>query len=374
MPKVVPARPQQLRVMQTGRIVGVDRTNKVLRGMVVAQVGPFKSEGRGEFDETSLRQIVDMWPKKFGLKSRFAHPNESGDGIGKFLGRVRDPWIGKAVVERDGQEVEVQAVRADLYLDPSAFSSPSGNLGDYLLDLAESDPVALSSSLVLARDESWRKDEDGNILPEMPPLWRVTKLYASDLVDEGDAVDGLLSREKLRYTRDYLQAGEEILDEMFPGQPRQVVRARLQSYLNRYLDHRFGSLCMRNYKQLGATLSGVLNDYIDAMVTAEMPREVIVGNMAAAAEQTVEEAAAIIAGTAEPSEASVLEAYSMVLACPLGELVTAAEADGTVFGQMPEESESSDVPVEAPASSDQAMMRKVSVLKKLLDLKEKMYR
>ena len=40
-----------LRAGISGKPVAIDRTARVLRGYVVAQKGPFKSEGRGEFDD-----------------------------------------------------------------------------------------------------------------------------------------------------------------------------------------------------------------------------------------------------------------------------------------------------------------------------------
>ena len=241
MPRVMPAVPNRSRLASVkGRPVRVDREAKIIRGYVVAQLGPFKSQGRGEFDETSLEQILAAWPKN-GLRSRFSHPNESSDGLGKYLGRGRDPFRSTVVI--DGKEVP--AVRADLHLDPSAFRTPNGDLGTYIMDLADNDPGALSSSLVLDKDEEWRLTKEGTPLTdddgrELPPLWRVKRLYATDVVDEGDAVDGILSPESPRWTRDYLAMGEAALDKLFAGQSRNVVEARVIAYLNRYLDSRFG--------------------------------------------------------------------------------------------------------------------------------------
>lgn len=179
-----------------GLEIGVDRETKEIRGYVVAQEGAFKSEGRGEFDQDAIRSIaamVNSAPK--GLKSRFTHPSLSDDGLGKFLGRSTNARVETITTDLHG---EVLATRADLRFDDSAFSTPNGDLATYVMDLAESDPDAISSSLVLSVDEEYRldkkgrplKDNDGN---DLPPLWRPKKLFASDIVEEGDAVDGLLS-------------------------------------------------------------------------------------------------------------------------------------------------------------------------------------
>ena len=80
-----------LRAGNSAQAIGVDRENEVIRGVIIAQQGAFKSEGRGEFDLDALTLIVDkVNTSPNGLKSRMAHPDESNDGIGKFLGRIKD--------------------------------------------------------------------------------------------------------------------------------------------------------------------------------------------------------------------------------------------------------------------------------------------
>ncbi len=215
----------------------MDREANVIRGYVVAQLGNFKSEGRGRFDASSLTQIVKLMKDagSIGLKSRFSHPSMSSDGLGSFLGRARKPRL-------DGDRV-----RADLHLDPASFTSPKGNLGQYVIDLAGSDPDALSSSLVLQAEQV--EELDGKGRPkldekgqEVPPLWMPTKLHASDIVDVGDAVDGLLSAgiDPEGLPLGALWKGYEMLGRVFPDQPRDVIEARLGAYVQRYLDMRFG--------------------------------------------------------------------------------------------------------------------------------------
>lgn len=232
------------------REIGVDRENNVLHGYVVAQEGPFKSKGRGEFDVPALKKIVAMMNKKpAGLKSRFAHPTLSSDGLGKFLGRVKNPVLSSVQVERNGKPVLLHAVRGDLHLDPTSMEEPIGGgkpLGQYVMDLAESDPDAISSSLVLEADQEERLDakkrpllgEDGEALP---PLWRPTALHASDVVDTGDACDGILSASlSVEGLPDNLvRQASELLNQAFPGASREVVSARLEAWKSSYLSYRF---------------------------------------------------------------------------------------------------------------------------------------
>ncbi len=377
--KTLRATPDRLRVSAPARSIGVDREKRVLLGYVVAQAGPFKSEGRGEFDYHSLEQILVLWPKN-GLKSRFSHPTESADGLGKFLGRARDPWFGKATTP-DGKTVD--AVRADLYLDASAFeANPNGNLGEYILTLAESDPAALSSSLVLRKEEEMRLDEHG--VPQvdddgklLPGLWRPTRLFASDIVDEGDAVDGILSApvrealsvvDGLRWTRDYLSAGEALLNKLFAGQTRGVVEARLTAYLTRYLDRRFGSSGMAN-KKLGAAVAGVLETWLaDASGGDENARAGLIAQMAEQSGKTVDETIAIIEGES-PIDMPTIEAFARVLGGPISELVDAAEQDGEIGGE-PEEPAPEEAPAD-PAAGGDAPPAPMSVKRRKLALQEK---
>lgn len=402
MPRKMPEKPDRLRVAAPallqaagparpdarpgagGHKIGVDREARMLCGYVVALAGPFKSEGRGEFDQLSLDQIVQAWPAA-GLKSRFSHPTESADGLGRHLGRALNPHLSTATVERGGKQIEVPCVRADLALADVAFESPpdGGGLpyGEYVLRLAESDPGALSTSLVLSKQSEYRRKADGT--PELdaeghelPPLWRIKQLHASDVVDEGDAVDSILAPagkavQSLRYTRDYLSVGTSLIDKLFAGQSRRVVRARLTAFLHRYLDRRYGTVGNNDY--LGATLGALLDDYIEQQTSDERPREIIVGQMAEASGLTVEQVSAIIQGGDEGVTASVLEAFAKVLQCPLGELVSAAEADGIDFaGEPPAPDQPAADPAATPAPDQPApMSARTGTLRRRLALKEK---
>jgi hypothetical protein len=246
--KTMPVEPAYLKADIQGKAIGVDHENKVIRGFVLAQQGDFKTPGRGAFNEASLSKIVELAPDR-GLKSRFTHPSMSDDGLGSFLGRVPRSTVrmDTANVLRDGAPTTVKAVRGDLHLADVAFTSPKGNLGQYVLDLAEKDPEALSSSLVLKAKREYRLNPDGTRQKnakgeDLSPIWTPERLHSSDIVDTGDAVDGLLSAGiELEALPDELQRrGWEMLDQVFAGQPRDAVRARLLGYVERYLLATFG--------------------------------------------------------------------------------------------------------------------------------------
>lgn len=95
-------------------------------------------------DATMQQQVADAInsAEGVGIKSRFTHPGLSSDGLGKFLGRAK-----AATVEGD-------KVLADLHVAKSAHEAPDGNLADYVMTLAETDPEAFGSSIVFMRDKA----------------------------------------------------------------------------------------------------------------------------------------------------------------------------------------------------------------------------
>ncbi|MCI0443003.1 hypothetical protein L0152_07275 [bacterium] len=246
--------------------IGVDRENAIIRRYVVAQEGLVKS-GDHEFDKKTLEQIAGFInAKNAGIKSRFTHPTMSDDGLGKFLGRIKNATIEEISIKPDGSPSipkKVFAVRADLHLDKTSLDTPpSGGkpLGEYVMDLAESDPDALSSSITTydwtmeyKTDPETKKRLKGEDGYDLPPLLRLNSLHASDIVDTGNAVDGLLAADGQNSESMLLWKATELADRMFLGQPREVIESRLTAWLNRYLDFRQPKLGESNINQNNLT-------------------------------------------------------------------------------------------------------------------------
>ena len=248
--KPLPVQPRFLRANVSSRPVGIDREKGIIYGVIAAEEGPFKTPGRGEFDREGIRQIARMMKEK-PLKSRFAHPTLSDDGIGKFLGRfhnARNDVVERIVARgKDGSATkkEFAVVRADIHLDPTSFKTPSGDLGTYVMDLAESDHEAFGTSLVIEPEEKVRLDAKGFRMRdeegvELPPLWFPKSLHALDVVDTGDATNSFLGHEIDGLPDAIVRRGAELLDGAFAGQSREVVEARCQAWLDRYLNLRYG--------------------------------------------------------------------------------------------------------------------------------------
>lgn len=229
----------------------VDETSNIVRGYIVAEKGAFKSKGRGEFDDKSLRQIVTLMKKDpEGTKVRFGHPTLSNDGLSSYLGRAKNPRL-------DGDRV-----RADLHVSPVAMRAPVGGIsrGEHIITRSKLDPTSFGSSLVLMADQEYRLDnhkkprvdEAGEMLP---PLWRPTEIHASDCVDSGDACHtGFLSTEGLN--DEVVRLGSDLLDKQFAGQDREVIRARATAWLERYLSFRFGDEIGELSEEIAAVISG----------------------------------------------------------------------------------------------------------------------
>jgi hypothetical protein len=132
-----------------------------------------------------------------GVKARFTHPGLSSDGMGRYLGRLKD-----------AQTIGDQ-VFADLHLAEAATKTPDGNLADYVMTLAAEDPEAFGLSIVFEHDmeasEEHYKENTFNGRFVSPDEMnkdnhkhaRLGRLRAGDIVDEPAAnPNGLFHREQ----------------------------------------------------------------------------------------------------------------------------------------------------------------------------------
>lgn len=228
----------------------------LIRGVSILTRGEALGHGMW-IDETTLDQTVELAQgnPKTGLKMRFTHPSMSGDGLGSFIGRGFDLY-------REGDQVF-----ADVHLSETSRKTPDGDLGAYVMDLAESDPEAFGTSIVFEHDEAaedlfmaenqveyefvnWRGDtevgtrfespdaENGNNFPHV----RLKNLFAADFVDEPAAnPDGLFHRGP---THDVLKQADGVLEyvlgltDQAPKETGGLSAERLRGYLNRFLDGR----------------------------------------------------------------------------------------------------------------------------------------
>ena len=200
-------------------VVSVDRDQHIIYGVSAAQA----VEALGHdmiLDGRTIAQVVEHGNSaRNGVKSRFTHPGLSSTGLGKYLGRLRD-------FRQEGDKA-----LADLHLADSAFKTPEGDLGTYVMDMAEHDPDMFGMSMVIQGRRVWtladgsemdvedfkegRRPE--NAITEKPVV-RVKQLMAVDAVDEPAANrDGLFAARHLWATNSLSQEAFDDIDEYLSG-------------------------------------------------------------------------------------------------------------------------------------------------------------
>lgn len=230
--------------------VGVDRKAEVIRGVVIAQEGLFKSEGRGRFTRASLDRILQLGSAApNGLKSRFTHPTLSADGAGTHLGRIRNLRMDSLGMRESAGQVKsdpVAAIRGDLYLDPSAHKLPGkGDVAEWLMTAVENDPDSLSTSLVIRSKKEWELDAQGNRVKdangeELPRIWTPTALHSSDVVDTGDAVDGMLAVNVDGMPDAIVREAYALASEQFENVDAETAANRLHGWVDRFVEEFYG--------------------------------------------------------------------------------------------------------------------------------------
>lgn len=211
------------------KVSHVDRLSNAIYGYKVMSLGEAKGHGN-EVDETTLKQIVQLGQElgDKGIKSRFTHPGMSSDGLGNYLGRTKNLRLaGDSVI-------------GDLYLSPRAFDTPNGNLGKYVLDMAESDPDQFGASVVISIDEELRLEKDGTPKKNdagdpLPPVIRVKKLHASDIVDEPAANEGFFATIDDSIPDFPARQAFALMDRMFGDADAEVITQRIGDFVTRYL-------------------------------------------------------------------------------------------------------------------------------------------
>jgi hypothetical protein len=196
----------------------IDRENGIIRGVTVVKCG--NAKGRDyKIDRKFLQQIVDQASERpQGIKARFGHPNMCSTALGTYLGRFKN------------YSYHGDFVKADLHLDTTAKKAPSGNLFDYVVDMAESSPDMFGASIAFQTDEfeEVEVEVDGKKNKEL--YFRLKELHATDIVDDPAATDGLFSSDSLpAQTTQFLDENPQLSEFIF-SKPERVIE-----FLNNYL-------------------------------------------------------------------------------------------------------------------------------------------
>lgn len=152
----------------------VDRDNRMIYGAKIIELGQINDPRGWVVDEATLAQVSELMaqPNK-GLKARYTHSAALGqDGLQTHLGR----WV--------NPRIEGSTVRADLKLSEAATKSPSGNLVEYVMSLAEEDPESFGVSVagMLSRDMFEAESDEVFV--------RFSRLWSADVVGDPAATRG----------------------------------------------------------------------------------------------------------------------------------------------------------------------------------------
>ena len=197
----------------------VDRDIGLIQGITIARVGPAKGHF-GFIDRTFLLQIVEnAATKTAGVKARFGHPNMCSSAIGTYLGRFKN-------YSYSGDQV-----KADLFLDSTAKSTPNGDLFAYVLDMAETNPDMFGASIAFETADSEIIEEEADGKKIKKEYFRLKELRATDIVDEPAATDGLFSADSFpAISTQFLDENPQVLEIIF-SKPDSVIEF-LSNYLN----------------------------------------------------------------------------------------------------------------------------------------------
>ena len=172
----------------SGEFERIDHDEKVIRGVTLIE-GDREATGHGVYIDMKMIRSVTKQGKEsgdLGLKARYDHPSACFSSMGSQLGRLKNfRTTGNKSV-------------ADLHIGEFTKHSPHGDIGKWLLSVAETDPSQVGFSICFIEDEpeDYSPGEDDD--PDSPeftlPHARLHTLTGADVVDEGAATESLFEK------------------------------------------------------------------------------------------------------------------------------------------------------------------------------------
>lgn len=207
-------------------------------------------------DQFMVKQTVDKvnGTGDSGLKVRFTHPGLSSDGLGKLTARAKNARLSK----------DKNKAFADLHIVESSRDTPDGDLGGYVMTLAEKDGDTFGTSIVFFSDEEAEAEFENDHLEEVEvedyqgrpvkrmrfrspdeqntqnlPHRRIGELRAVDVVDEPAAnPDGLFHRESSDIAANATQLIEYCLGDRDDAEAFNGINPeRAKQFFNRFLEN-----------------------------------------------------------------------------------------------------------------------------------------
>lgn len=236
-----PDRLRSTKTRSTGAIIERDGgmyDAGLIRGAAVITVGEALGHGFWIDQEFVDSVATQLNRQQSGSKVRFTHPDMSGDGLGKHLGKMKDA------------EVDGRTVRADLHFTETSHDTPDGDLATYVMNLADESPEDFGLSIVFERDRgamdrhrSKYTDKGGNFKSPDPanannlPHVRLAVLHGVDVVDEPAAnPSGMFHRGPITEFEAVAEYALGLRDDAPECHTFNIHPDRVKSFLNKFLE------------------------------------------------------------------------------------------------------------------------------------------
>ncbi len=197
----------------------VDFENRIIRDVVLIESDREASGYSLYVDQIMVDQVVSLGQAggEIGFKAKFDHPSMCFSSMGSQLGRLknfREGENGKAI--------------ADLHIGKFTEDAPGGDMGKWLLSVADEDPDQVGFSIVFSSAESVEfeagEDDDENDPKFKYPHARIDSFHGADVVDEGAATSSLFQKETMlnnprvitERIEKYFDSNPELLGELSP--------------------------------------------------------------------------------------------------------------------------------------------------------------
>jgi hypothetical protein len=179
-----------------------------------------EASGHGIYvDQTMVNQVVSLGQESgdVGHKAKFDHPSMCFSSMGSQLGRLKNFRLND----------ENKAI-ADLHVGKFTKDAPGGDMGKWLLGVADEDPDQVGFSIVFSSAESKNYEpgegDDANDPKFLYPHARIDSFYGADVVDEGAATSSLFQKETMLNNPEiitekiekYFDSNPDLLGELMP--------------------------------------------------------------------------------------------------------------------------------------------------------------
>lgn len=259
----------------------VDRVKNIIYGAALLKIGKVRDARGWLVTRRTLEQALrfsQQQPK--GVKARWDHPSRVNPGLGAYLGQ----WLNFRI---DGD-----MLRADLHLSELAFKTPSGDLGSYVLDMAEYSPDSFGASI----SANFAEDFDGKELS-------FSSVLAFDIVDSPAGTDGMFCvQEPVRLSK---QQRQRVILEA----KRTTARLTGKEFDEMTPEQKYEAQYEADLQAMGGRLSVSKADYI-----ASLKRSADGGTIDLSTIGTATEATATHSTSDDPADEKYREQYKRDLA------------------------------------------------------------